>query len=57
MAQGNAQAMAGPVNNTYITNNINALDAKSVAQLFAENRKSLLGSVQTAQREMPYRMG
>jgi len=43
-----------PVTNNYITNNINALDAKSVAQLFAENRKTLLGSVKMAEREMPY---
>lgn len=46
---------AAPVTNNYITNNINALDAKSVAQLFAENRKSLLGSVRTAEKELPYR--
>jgi phage-related minor tail protein len=44
-----------PVTNNYITNNINALDAKSVAQLFAENRKALLGSVRTAEKELPYR--
>lgn len=43
-----------PVTNNYITNNISAVDAKSVAQLFAENRKTLLGTVQMAQREMPY---
>lgn len=43
-----------PITNNYITNNINAVDAKSVAQLFAENRKTLLGAVATAQREMPY---
>jgi hypothetical protein len=43
------------VTNNYITNNINALDAKSVAQLFAENRKALLGSVRTAEKELPYR--
>ena len=40
--------------NNYITNNINALDSKSVAQVFAENRKTLLGTVQMAQREMPF---
>jgi phage-related minor tail protein len=40
--------------NTYITNNISAIDAKSVAQLFAENRKTLFGSVQMAQKEMSY---
>jgi phage-related minor tail protein len=44
----------GTASNTYITNNISALDAKSVAQLFAENRKTLLGTVQLAQKEMPY---
>lgn len=43
-----------PVTNNYITNNISAIDSKSVAQLFAENRKTLLGTVQMAQREMPY---
>ena len=44
----------GQVSNTYITNNISAVDAKSVAQLFAENRRTLLGSVQLAQKESPY---
>jgi lambda family phage tail tape measure protein len=39
--------------NNYITNQISALDSKSVAQLFAENRKTLLGTVQMAQRELP----
>jgi len=49
-------AMGGQtVNNvTNITNAISAVDAKSVAQLFAENRKTLLGTVQMAQNEMPY---
>jgi lambda family phage tail tape measure protein len=47
---------SGPVNNTYITNNISAIDAKSVAQLFAENRKTLLGSVKMAEKELPYRL-
>jgi lambda family phage tail tape measure protein len=42
------------VNNTYITNHISAIDSKSVAQLFAENRKTLLGTVQLAQKELPY---
>jgi hypothetical protein len=40
--------------NTYITNNISAIDARSVAQLFAENRKTLFGSVQMAQKELSY---
>ena len=52
----NDQLGGGTVNNTYITNQISALDAKSVAQLFAENRKTLLGTVQMAQKEMPYGM-
>lgn len=49
-----AMGGGGQVSNTYITNNISALDAKSVAQLFAENRKTLLGTVQLAQKELPY---
>lgn len=44
----------GMVQNTYITNNISALDAKSVAALFADNRKTLLGTVELARKEMPY---
>ena len=47
-------AGGGVVNKTYITNNISAIDSKSVAQLFAENRKMLLGTVQLAQKELPY---
>jgi hypothetical protein len=46
--------ISAPVTNNYITNNISAIDARSVAQLFAENRKTLLGSVIMAQKEMPY---
>lgn len=47
-------AVSAPITNNYITNNISAMDAKSVAQLFAENRKTLLGSVEMARKEMPY---
>ena len=47
-------AVNAPITNNYITNNINAVDAKSVAQLFAENRKVLLGTVKMAERELPY---
>ena len=47
-------AVNAPITNTYVTNNISALDAKSVAQLFAENRRTLLGSVSLAQKEMSY---
>ena len=49
--------VSAPVTNNYTTYNISAVDAKSVAQLFAENRKSLLGAVGMAQKEMPYMMG
>jgi lambda family phage tail tape measure protein len=52
---GSDNMVSAPITNNYITNNINALDAKSVAQLFAENRKALLGSVRTAEKELPYR--
>jgi lambda family phage tail tape measure protein len=48
--------MGGTTNNTYITNNISAVDAKSVAQLFAENRRVLLGNVKQAEKELPYRV-
>lgn len=43
-----------PAGNTYITNNITAMDAKSVAQLFAENRKALFGTVELARKEVSY---
>lgn len=52
---GSDNMVSAPITNNYITNTINALDAKSVAQLFAENRKALLGSVRTAEKELPYR--
>jgi phage-related minor tail protein len=41
------------VTNNYYT--VNAVDAKSVAQLFAENRKTLLGTVRQAEKELPFR--
>lgn len=41
--------------NTYITNNISAIDSKSVAQLFSENRQTLFGNVEQARRELPMR--
>jgi len=40
---------------TTIINNISAVDAKSVAQLFAENRMTLFGNVEQARRELPMR--
>jgi phage-related minor tail protein len=39
-----------------IINNITAIDAKGVAQLFAENRQVLFGNVEQARRELPMRM-
>ena len=51
---GTGESMAPVINNTYITNNINALDSRSVAQVFVENRKSLLGAASMASKEMPY---
>jgi len=49
------QAMqAAPTTNNYITNNISALDSRSVAQVFAENRQSLLGTVEYARKETSY---
>jgi phage-related minor tail protein len=48
-------AVSAPITNTYITNNISAIDSRSVAQLFAENRRTLFGSVQLAQKELSYR--
>jgi len=43
-----------PITNNYNTYNINALDAKSVAQLFAENRRAIFGANKMAEREMSY---
>lgn len=54
---GGAGAVNAPITNNYITNNISAIDSKSVAQLFAENRKTLLGTVEMARKELPYTTG
>jgi phage-related minor tail protein len=43
----------GAVTNNYYS--ISAIDAKSVAQLFAENRMTLLGNVRQAEKELPIR--
>jgi lambda family phage tail tape measure protein len=45
----------GSMGSTTIINNISAIDAKSVAQLFAENRMTLFGTVEQARRELPMR--
>ena len=50
----NGGGSSGAGGNTYITNNITAMDAKSVAQLFAENRKALFGTVELARKEVSY---
>lgn len=42
-------------NVTNITNNVSALDAQSVSQLFAQNRRELFGVVEMARKEMPGR--
>jgi hypothetical protein len=54
---GGGGAVNAPITNNYITNNISAIDSKSVAQLFAENRKTLLGTVELARKELPYSAG
>jgi lambda family phage tail tape measure protein len=51
---GAGSGMGATVNNTYITNNISAIDSRSVAQMFVENRKSLLGASMMARKELPY---
>ena len=43
------------VTNHYHSYNIQAVDAKSVAQLFAENRMTMFGMVEQARRELPMR--
>jgi len=45
-------ALGGQQNHTY---NINAIDAKSVAQLFAENRMTMFAMTEQARRELPMR--
>ena len=39
---------------TNVTYNINAIDSKSVAEFFAANRRTMLGTMQLAQKELPY---
>ena len=41
------------VNNNYVYN-VSAIDAKSVAEFFATNRRMMLGTMQLAQKELPY---
>lgn len=51
----NSMGRGGGGGSTTVINNISAIDAKSVAQLFAENRMTLLGTVESARRELPMR--
>jgi lambda family phage tail tape measure protein len=51
---GGGQTIVNNYNN-YITNTVSAMDAKSVAQLFSENKKTLFGVVESARREVPMR--
>jgi hypothetical protein len=53
-AGGGESGMGATITNNYITNNISAIDSRSVAQMFVENRKSLLGASMMARKEMPY---
>lgn len=50
----NGGGMGSTVNNYITNNNISAVDGASVAKLFADNRRSLLGATQLAQKELPY---
>jgi lambda family phage tail tape measure protein len=49
-----AEGGSGQVVNNY-TYNISAVDAKSVAQLFSENRRTMLGTIRQAEKELPFR--
>jgi len=54
MASAQPQQQPPVVNNYNYNNNINAVDAKSVAALFYENRKALFGAANQARKELPY---
>jgi lambda family phage tail tape measure protein len=51
---GGGGSSAPATNNVTNNYNISAIDSKSVAQFFAENRKTMLGTMQLAQKELPY---
>lgn len=51
---GGGQVVSQPVTNNNVVYNISAIDSKSVAQFFYENRKAMLGTVTMARKEMPY---
>jgi phage-related minor tail protein len=50
----NGQMGAAGGGSTNVTYNINAIDSKSVAEFFATNRRMMLGTMQLAQKELPY---
>jgi lambda family phage tail tape measure protein len=54
-AKDTAGMTGGGGGGTTIINNISAIDSRSVAQLFAENRQILFGNVEQARKEMPMR--
>ena len=47
------QPSSQPIVNNYYT--VSAIDSRSVAQFFAENRMTMLGTVEQARRELPMR--
>jgi hypothetical protein len=49
------QTNTGLGSSTTINYNISAIDSRSVAQFFAENRMTMLGTVEQARRELPLR--
>jgi phage-related minor tail protein len=51
---GGSTAQPAPVVNNY-NYSISAIDAKSVSQLFYENRQTLFGTVEAAKKELPFR--
>jgi len=52
-----SSVMSGGSGDQYITHNynINAIDSKSVAQMFYENRLTMFGMTEQARRELPMR--
>ena len=55
LVSGPAQVTPMNGGGSIINNYISAVDAKSVAQLFAENRKTLLGVTEQAKKELNYK--
>jgi lambda family phage tail tape measure protein len=55
MMSGGTGVGGGVVNNYTYNNSVTAMDAKSVAQLFYDNRHTMFGTVEAAKKEMPMR--